>query len=369
VTKPQILFVDDEPSVLAGLRRMLWRRHQEWDLHWANSSAEALEHLRRSHVDILVTDMRMAGTDGAALLDQARRLYPGTARLVLSGHADNDAIVAAAGPTQQFLTKPCDPQVLDNALLSAISTLQLMDDPHLRSLIGGQQSLPKPPQIYTELTALTARPNATIDDVARLVERDVATSTEVLKLVNSSFFGLAADISSIHRAVTLLGLDVLTALVLAGNVFTPGPALPPGLDPADIADRGMRACLFLRRIAKTQGWDPGLSSQLALAALLHDVGLLVLATGTPAGWERYQRTDPQIPARARETEAFGCTIGRASAYLLGLWGFSRTIVTTLAEQPLDLADTAQSASPAAVAIATAVQAACHPDQSAVLTRS
>jgi DNA-binding NtrC family response regulator len=186
MTRPQILFVDDEPSVLSALRRMLRKRHDDWGLHWATNSAEALNQLHDQHIDILVTDMRMPGTDGAALLEQARLHYPGTARLVLSGHADHDSIIAAAGPTQQFLSKPCDPIALENALDSAVVTQRLMDDPQLRSLLGSQEQLPKPPRIYTELTALTTRPQTTIADVARLIERDVATTTEVLKLVNSS---------------------------------------------------------------------------------------------------------------------------------------------------------------------------------------
>jgi HD-like signal output (HDOD) protein/CheY-like chemotaxis protein len=362
VSKPQILFVDDEPTVLAGLRRMLWKRRDEWDLHWASSGAEALERLQQSPVDILVTDMRMPGSDGAALLEHARQHYPGTARLILSGHADHTAIIAAAGPTQKFLSKPCDPLALDNALATAVATLHLMDDPRLRALICGQASLPKPPGIYTELTALTTRPQTTLTEIARLIERDVATTAEVLKLVNSSFFGLANNVTSIERAVALLGLDVIQALVLAGGVFNPTTVLPPGLNPADLADIGVRACLTARAIGQTEAWEPTPIGQLGLAALLHDVGLLVLAAGTPDHWIAYQQADPTTPARSRQTQAFGCTIGQASAYLLSLWGFATTIVTTLAEQPLDLHDphARNAASPASLAIAVAHHHATHP---------
>jgi HD-like signal output (HDOD) protein/ActR/RegA family two-component response regulator len=368
MTRPQILFVDDEPSVLSALRRMLWKRHDDWDLHWATTSDEALGHLHDQHIDILVTDMRMPGTDGAALLEQARLHHPGTARLVLSGHADHDSIIAAAGPTQQFLSKPCDPAALENALDAAVATLRLMDDPRLRSLLGSQERLPKPPRIYTELTALTTRPQTTIADIARLIERDVATTAEVLKLVNSSFFGLASNVTSIERAVTLLGLDVIQALVLAGHVFTPGASLPAGLDASDLADRGLRACLAVRRIGQTEGWNATLIGQLGLAALLHDVGLLILAAADPPGWATYQTADPTTPTRTRQTQAFGCTIGHASAYLLGLWGFTQTIVTTLADQPLDLDDPAAraAASPATLALAIGV---AYQNASADLTQT
>src|SRR5438477_1546624 len=64
----QILFVDDEERVLEGLRRMLRPMRDEWDMTFATSGAEALEVLARSHPDVIVSDMRMPGMDGAQLL-------------------------------------------------------------------------------------------------------------------------------------------------------------------------------------------------------------------------------------------------------------------------------------------------------------
>lgn len=355
MTKPQIMFVDDDPSVLDGLRRQLWRHASIWEMHWAASGAEALDRLGKAPIDVLVTDVQMPGLNGAELLEMVRTQYPGTARLVLSGHAGHDAIIAAAGPTQQYLSKPCAPAVLEAAVNSALRALHLMDDPGLRSLIGSLASLPKPPRIYTELRALLAAPDATTGQIAHLISRDVSTSTEVLKLVNSSFFGLATAVSSIDRAVTLLGLDVIQALVLAGNVFTPSGPLPPGLDAAAIADHGLRACLAVRRIGHLEGWDTPTINQLGLATLLHDVGLLVLASAYPDRWDDYRRADPAAPERARQTAAFGCSVGQSSAYLLELWGFPQDVVTALAMCPVDLLDPAEvaAASPTVLALAVA----------------
>ena len=356
MNRAQIMFVDDDPGILAGLRRQLWRR-KDWDLHWAADAAAALHYLGEAHVDVLVTDMQMPGISGAELLEEVRTLHPGTARLVLSGHADHEAIIAAAGPTQQYLSKPCPAEVLDAALTSALRALRLMGDPNLRSLIGSLANLPKPPRIYTELTALVARPDTSAADVARLLQQDVSSTTEVLKLVNSSFFGLATDVSSIDRAVALLGLDVIQALVLAGNVLMPTVDLPPDLDTAEIADHGLRACLAVRCIGQLEGWAPAAVNALGLAALLHDVGLLVLASAYPDRWQAYRQADQQTTDRDRQTAAFGCTIGQSSAYLLELWGFPQAVVTTLAVCPLDLSDVTErtAASPIVLALAVARQ--------------
>jgi HD-like signal output (HDOD) protein/CheY-like chemotaxis protein len=350
--RPQILFVDDEPNILSGLRRSLMAQRTTWALHWAQSGAAALELMAAQRVDIVVTDMRMPGMDGATLLDLARRDFPDTARIVLSGHADQDSIIAAAGSTHQFLSKPCDPAVLVQALESTLAARDLLADPSLRAILGGLENLPKPPGIFAELSELTSRPDCTIAEVTDLVERDVATAVELLKLVNSSFFGITNEVTTVARAVSLLGLDMIQALILAGRAFRPAGQLPPGLDPAELADRGMRSCIALRRAGRAEGWSAPLTGQLCLAALLYDVGLLVLADRSPDGWAQCQAAAEADQAQA-QAEAFGCTIGQASAYLLGLWGFHPVIVGALAEQPVSVGDPVAMPAASAGAIAVA----------------
>ena len=83
--KQQILFVDDEPNVLQGLRRMLHPLRHEWEMAFAGSGQEALEHLEHTPCDVVVSDMRMPGMDGAQLLAHIQLQYPHIVRLVLSG--------------------------------------------------------------------------------------------------------------------------------------------------------------------------------------------------------------------------------------------------------------------------------------------
>ena len=68
----KLLFVDDEPKVLEGLRRMLRPLRDEWDMAFARGGPEALQLLGRDAFDVVVTDMRMPDMDGAELLAQVR---------------------------------------------------------------------------------------------------------------------------------------------------------------------------------------------------------------------------------------------------------------------------------------------------------
>ena len=108
----RVVFVDDEPQVLRGITRMLDSAEVPWDIDTAGSGAEALELLAKEPADVIVSDMKMPGMDGAELLSEVRRLYPATVRIVLSGQADKDAVYRAVTPMHQYLSKPCEAEKL-----------------------------------------------------------------------------------------------------------------------------------------------------------------------------------------------------------------------------------------------------------------
>jgi DNA-binding NtrC family response regulator len=104
-----VLFVDDEPHVVAGLRDAF--RKQPFTILTATSGAEALQTLIDNHVDVVVSDEQMPNMTGSELLGIVRRKYPYTVRIVLTGHASLEAAIRAIneGEVYRFLTKPCNP--------------------------------------------------------------------------------------------------------------------------------------------------------------------------------------------------------------------------------------------------------------------
>jgi len=82
----RILFVDDEPNILAGLKRQLRSQRKEWEMAFAESGEAALDMLSETPFDVVVSDMRMPGMDGAELLNRVKERYPETVRIILSGH-------------------------------------------------------------------------------------------------------------------------------------------------------------------------------------------------------------------------------------------------------------------------------------------
>jgi DNA-binding NtrC family response regulator len=107
---PHILFVDDEPRVLSGLRRMLRPNRNRWDMEFVEGGVAAVETLRTDHVDVLVSDYRMPEMDGAQLLEYVLAHFPATARVILSGQTHEDNLPRIMELAQEFIHKPSTPE-------------------------------------------------------------------------------------------------------------------------------------------------------------------------------------------------------------------------------------------------------------------
>lgn len=83
-SRPRILLVDDDPNVLAGLRRVLQVSEPIWEIQVASDGRQALDALLSTRFDVVLTDLTMPGIDGFALLAELRRSHPGTVRIIHS---------------------------------------------------------------------------------------------------------------------------------------------------------------------------------------------------------------------------------------------------------------------------------------------
>ena len=110
MARKRILFVDDDPTVLAGLRGGLASDRERWDMAFAYGPEAALVELSVTRFDAIVSDMTMPYVDGQALLEHVRTQSPKTRRVILS--ADAKEVPAA----EEILTKPISARTLREAL-------------------------------------------------------------------------------------------------------------------------------------------------------------------------------------------------------------------------------------------------------------
>ncbi len=323
-----VLFADDEPKLLAGLRRMLRGLRSGWNLEFVASGEQALERLAAGRFDVVVADMRMPGMDGAELLEEVRVRSPRTVRIILSGQCDREILVKAVRPAHQFLMKPCDSDILLGTIVRACQLQDRVPDEHLRQWVLQISSLPTTPAVYAELCAAANSAEAATERICRLVSRDVGAAAKVLQLVSSGFFGPPQKVLYPHRAAALLGLETMQALVRSLHVFRPASAGGLAAVCKAVTQHSLAVARSARAIAKAETGDEDPATQAYVAGLLHDVGDLIFMENL---WE------PAIPAesflqvildgtwdkRPQRRTTPHTTLG---GYLLGLWGLPDVVI-------------------------------------------
>ncbi len=323
----RVLFVDDDPNVLESLRHLLRRRQREWEMEFVLSGAEALAMMASQPFDAIVTDMQMPEMDGVELLERVKRQHPGTARVVLSGHAGRTAVLRSLSLAHRFLSKPCDARTIVSVVDATLQLQRLLNDTTLRTFVGQLGSLPPAPETFMKLTRVLESEHVTGAALSAIVESDPATAAKVLQLMNSAFFGLTRPVTSIQQAIGYLGVDLLKGLVLSIYVFdTSVPCPPPGLSLTALRGHSMVVARLARALA-----GPSHGEAAFAAGVVHDIGKIVLGVGRPDIFGRLVRlTADGRSFIAAEKEMARVTHAEIGAYLLGMWGLPFDIVEATA---------------------------------------
>jgi len=337
----RVVFVDDEPQVLDGLRRSLRRLRDEWEMEFVEGARQAIACLEARPADVLITDMRMPGMDGAELLVEVHRRWPATARFVLSGHVEMEGILRTLPVAHQFLSKPCDPATIQAVVERTMQLQKTLSSEAVSAWIGGIDSLPSVPSLYTAIMEAVRDPEVGIAAVAQQVERDSSVAAKALQLVNSSFFGLAQEVTSVAQAVGLLGIQQLRDLVLSVEVFRPSD----GMDEIVVGflDELQRHSSQVATAARLLQPDKAKQDLTFTAGLLHGVGCKVFAIREP---DRYAECIQEARASGRplcelERAAWGVDHARVGAALLAYWGLPYPIIEAAAyhQRPSEVSST------------------------------
>ena len=329
----RILFVDDESFILQGLQRMLRPMRAEWQMEFVQSGARALEMMEKAPFDVVVSDMRMPGMNGAELLAEVMKRFPKTVRLVLSGHADRDLILKCIGSTHQYLSKPCDPEELKSTILRASDLEQSLRDQNLRQLISRMDRLPSIPALYTQIVDTLQDPAVGVDEIGDIVARDPAMTAKILKLVNSAFFGLGRQISNPAEAVSYLGIDTIKSLVLSIHAFSQfSSGKSDGFSIDALWVHSQQTAGLAKEIIRLEDLEQKVMDEAFVAGLLHDIGKLVLASNFCVQYEQvlHAGLPGSLALLTAEENTFGANHAEIGGYLLGLWGLPVPVVEAIA---------------------------------------
>ncbi len=325
----RIMFVDDEVNILEGLRHRLHKQRRKWDMLFVRSGKEALEVLAREPVDVIVSDMRMPEMDGAVLLKKVQDEYPRVVRVVLSGHAEAETAMRAVHVAHQFLTKPSEPGAIEEVVERACGLQLLICEDVLKRVVGRIDRLPPVPRLYRELTVALSREDVSVEQVASILQQDMAMSAKMLQIVNSSFFRLSRTISKVEEAVTYLGFNTLKQIVLSVEVFQSGK---PTAQAAGAIEALQSHALLVASVASSLFTGRRDKDNVFVCGLLHDIGKMVVTVELPdlAAKVQAEMQAQKCTMHAAEQRVYGVTHAEIGAYLLGLWGLPYPIIEAVA---------------------------------------
>ncbi|MFT5171944.1 MAG: response regulator RpfG family c-di-GMP phosphodiesterase, partial [Gammaproteobacteria bacterium] len=227
-----VLCVDDEPSILSALRRVLARDRHEVLI--ANSAADALEILADRPVDLIISDMRMPNMSGAQFLAEAASRWPDTVRLLLTGYSDLESAADAVnqGGIYRYLAKPWADDDLKLTVREGIDKRRMK---HERD----------------RLLAITHAQNNELSSLNSELESRVHKRTEQLR---ATYAALKSNFQSTVEMFSHM-LD---------------------LHDQNSAGHGRRVADLARAIGEAEKLNEKALNDLENAALLHDIGKLAL---------------------------------------------------------------------------------------------
>ena len=275
--KLAVLFVDDNENILQGLRRNLRPMHQEWDLHFAGGGAEALKIMNAVRIDVIVSDIRMPGMDGVALLKETKEIHGHTVRFVLSGQCEEDSLTTLLEVSHQYMAKPLDTAAIISTIKPILDSKARLFDEDLKKFITSLSSLPSLPSLHEAIIAELQGPHPTTQGIENLLLRDISLIAKIFQVMNSSYFGPSRDINTIAYVWELLGMERIKTLILNNHIIAP---LEKSLedDPFvnDLWRLSLTTARMARLIAKSENLPQKACDKVWVAGLLHAVGAVVL---------------------------------------------------------------------------------------------
>lgn len=321
-----ILFVDDERSILKSLERLFFEF--DCEVFTAESGEEGLRILENQPIDIVVSDMRMPVMDGHQFLRLVKEKYPGTTRVVLSGYASENALFDSLidGSNSLYLLKPWNGEELKNKIRKIFEARDMYRSIYLLDFVNKLENLSMITGIYNSVCRLIEH-DADVSAIAKVIETDPTVTASVLRVVNSAFYNIKTG--SVKQAIAFLGLPVVKSIVLSCNLLESVHGLIPPFTIARQAQHATRTNMIMAAIY-LKVYEKKVPDNLVTAGLLHNIGLIMFQHYFSDKYrqllQNYLLPTNHKPLALLEKETFGVTHCELGGCLLDWWGLPYSIV-------------------------------------------
>jgi putative nucleotidyltransferase with HDIG domain len=322
----KLLFAPADPRTCKAWECSLQAYKGVWDVRIVSDAAAVLTHLAEAPWDAVVA--HLASQNGTSLLVKARESFPEAVRIGVV--APSQLRAPQPSCVHQVVSEPLDMKELEVALERSCRLRDLLHGERICQTVGELGELPSAPGVYLRLVQKLNRPDTSIGEIAEIIEGDVGTSARLLQLVNSVIFRTSREIVTVKMAASLLGLNVIKNVVLSMEAFQAFQKIPkiPGFSWEDLQAH----CRITAAIVGQMQLPAEVRDAAIVAALLHDIGKLVLACKMPDRFARLvtRAQAEEKPLHQIEEELWGITHAEVGAYLLGLWGLPLRVTEAIA---------------------------------------
>ncbi len=332
--KPRVLFLEEDPSSLAQIQMEFGSLKNHWDMEFADGAELALQKVQTGQAyDAVVVDIAMRTEDSVQIFNALAARSPRTIRFALTDRADEQRIMRSAALAHQFVFSPCESNTLRTQVSRALSLREKLRACPLRHKLHSVNALPPLPRLYSDVMREVHSADPSVARVGAGIAKDVAMSAKLLQVVNSAGVGLRNEVTSVTQAAALLGLQRISAMVLAVEVFNlvGGKPMPKGFSPESLWEHSLTVAEYAKRITRMQTDDVRAAEAAFTSGLLHDLGLILVVIHMPDQFNEALTLAKKknLCLLEAELDTLGATHAEVGGYLLELWGLQDAIVEAI----------------------------------------
>lgn len=319
--------------------KQLQQTNRNWDIFCMDDAETLMSRLEISHYDAVLISSSVKDYTEISLLRRIQKKHPDILRFQLGNKLETPKELAQKLElAHRIFPKSSDINAIAQTIEYLLKITRLVNRPTLKRVISQKNKLPAAPVIFNELTQELSSDTTNAKKIASIVEQDPALSAKIIQMVNSSYFGLPRQISQISEAVSIIGIRMLRGLVLSSQTSNIYPAHKNWkyFSFEKINQRSLLVARLAHDICKDAGVNKVISEQAFLGGLLHDIGILVMASQDPAAYLKVLQyaVKEEKPIHTAEKKICGVYHGEVGAALMALWNIPVLSVEAILLHPV-----------------------------------
>ncbi len=273
--KPTIVILDDELAILASIKSLFRKYPYRFNLF--TSMNMALQQVRTSRVDIVISDLRINESSGLEFMKEVMKAAPSAKRILMSGFEDKSIVLLAlsTGLINHFIYKPWEDSEFTQLISKHVDSLAPLKIQESTDILTGFDDIPSPVLFQERLNQMLSDMNAPLSRIVEEIERNPSLVARLLRVANSVHLGIQKKVSSVKQAVLFIGLDYVSSVVTALEAFQSYSSKVTERYAGLIEEMSLtavRRAMIAKEIAAR--W-PGVENKYIphVASLLQDIGL------------------------------------------------------------------------------------------------